>query len=233
MKRLVKNILSIIFSLLLFIVILFTAFEVIVYNLDYYESHYIKRGIPSTIKMNLSELMIVTDNMLEYLKDNRDNLDMKAIVENEVVEVFGVREKAHMVDVKNLFVGATFIRNYGLMIDILIIAIFLVMKKKKFLISLFSSIKYVFMTSIGLLLIIGYLLYSNFSKYFTIFHELFFDNDLWLLDPRTDILINMVPEDFFFETAMYILIIFFVSSIIVIVMGELVKTKLKKNLNTK
>ena len=29
----------------------------------------------------------------------------------------------------------------------------------------------------------------------------FFDNDLWILDPATDLLINIVPEPFFADTA--------------------------------
>ncbi len=37
----------------------------------------------------------------------------------------------------------------------------------------------------------------DFSALFTRFHLLLFDNDLWLLDPKTDIMINMFPEEFF------------------------------------
>ena len=33
------------------------------------------------------------------------------------------------------------------------------------------------------------------------FHHIFFDNDLWILDPSTDLLINIVPEPFFMDTA--------------------------------
>ena len=37
------------------------------------------------------------------------------------------------------------------------------------------------------------------------FHHIFFRNDLWLLDPNTDILIMMVPETFFFHLVFRIL----------------------------
>lgn len=42
---------------------------------------------------------------------------------------------------------------------------------------------------------------TDFTKYFVIFHKIFFDNDLWILDPATDLLINIVPEPFFMDTA--------------------------------
>jgi len=38
----------------------------------------------------------------------------------------------------------------------------------------------------------------DFYGFWTQFHQLFFRNDLWLLDPNTDNLILMVPEPFFF-----------------------------------
>ena len=49
------------------------------------------------------------------------------------------------------------------------------------------------------------------TKYFVIFHHIFFNNDLWLLDPATDLLINIVPEPFFVDTASYIALVFGIS----------------------
>ena len=36
-----------------------------------------------------------------------------------------------------------------------------------------------------------------------------FDNDLYLLDPRTELLIRMVPEQFFYDLVMRIVVGFF------------------------
>ena len=49
--------------------------------------------------------------------------------------------------------------------------------------------------------IIGIMMLVDFSTMFWKFHLLFFDNDLWLLDIDTDVLIQMFPEDFFNEMA--------------------------------
>lgn len=38
---------------------------------------------------------------------------------------------------------------------------------------------------------------DGFHRRFWIFHELIFTNDLWLLDPKTSVLINIVPEPYF------------------------------------
>lgn len=219
MIKIVSNLLAIVFSVMLFLVLLFTSMQLVVYNLDYYESHYEKRNITETTEMDIENLMMVTDNMLEYLKDNRMTLNMKATIDGRMEEVFGEREKLHMEDVKKLFVNATMIRNIGV-IYIIVLLVLCIWKSKKLLIRILSSIKYVFLGAIGLLLLIGGLLYYDFNKYFTIFHKIFFNNDLWLLNPRTDILINMVPEIFFFTTAMMILIIFSIMIILTIIIAE-------------
>ena len=39
----------------------------------------------------------------------------------------------------------------------------------------------------------------NFDAAFTLFHKLLFRNDLWLLDPRTDVLIRICPESMFMD----------------------------------
>ena len=41
----------------------------------------------------------------------------------------------------------------------------------------------------------------DFSSLFVLFHKLAFTNDLWLLDPQTDLLIRLMPLEFFISYA--------------------------------
>ncbi|HSN67432.1 MAG TPA: DUF1461 domain-containing protein, partial [Fusibacter sp.] len=43
------------------------------------------------------------------------------------------------------------------------------------------------------------LYFIDFDWAFRKFHEIFFTNDLWLLDPKTDRLIQMMPLEFFID----------------------------------
>jgi integral membrane protein (TIGR01906 family) len=52
----------------------------------------------------------------------------------------------------------------------------------------------------------GFLMAIGFDRFFVTFHEIFFSNDDWLFDPRTDPIINVLPESFF----MHCFILFFV-----------------------
>jgi len=53
----------------------------------------------------------------------------------------------------------------------------------------------------GLIAALAAIISTDFTKYFIMFHHIFFSNDLWILDPSTDMLINIVPEGFFMDTA--------------------------------
>ena len=48
----------------------------------------------------------------------------------------------------------------------------------------------------------------DFDQFWLNFHYLFFDNDLFLLDPNTEILINMVPSTFFQDLVIRIILLF-------------------------
>lgn len=221
-----KYVLSTIFSICLLVVILVTSVELIVFSEAYFEWHYENRAITTTTQMSVNELMVVTDNMLDYIKDKRETLDMTAVIDNERQEVFGEREKAHMVDVKDLYLKVAMAKK----IAVLVIAALIILgiaKQKSLLYHLFNGVKYVISLLLLVIGIIGVLFALDFNKYFTILHELFFSNDLWILNPQTDILINMVPESYFYSVIMMILGVFIVLIGCVIALSEVIRKKLK------
>ncbi len=48
----------------------------------------------------------------------------------------------------------------------------------------------------------------DFGSFFTAFHRLMFSNMLWLLDPRKDLLIRLMPTDFFIAYAVIAVLLF-------------------------
>ena len=147
--------------------------------------------------------------MMTYLRGNRADLVVDTVVNGEEREFFNDREKAHMVDVQNLFIGGLWMRRIALLIFALAVVAMIKMKvdwkrllPKSFLIGLGAFV--------GITAGAGLLFMSDFNKYFTMFHEIFFDNDLWLLDPGTDLLIRMLPEGFFMDMVVRIGIIFLI-----------------------
>lgn len=54
----------------------------------------------------------------------------------------------------------------------------------------------------------------NFDKTFTLFHKIFFNNDYWLFDSKTDPIITILPENFFMLCAIVIIVFQFLTSFV-------------------
>ena len=170
-------------------------------DLDYFAKEYAKYDVLTDVGMEMEELLYVTEEMMAYLKDERDTLQVTAVVDGREQPFFSEKEIRHMVDVKNLFLSGTQIRNGCALLAAALSILLLWRKQGRILLrSLQMGIGLFFaacMVFVGLML-------TDFTKYFTQFHLLFFDNDDWILDARVDRLINIVPEGFFMDTALWI-----------------------------
>lgn len=67
-----------------------------------------------------------------------------------------------------------------------------------------SYLKYAAVISIFLPMLLGISAVIAWDRFFVLFHELSFGNDLWLFDPAVDPIINVLPDQFFFHEAMAI-----------------------------
>lgn len=180
------------------VIILLTVIEQIVFYLPYYESQYRKLQIFDAVEMEPKELLYVTKEMLFYLKDKRATLDIKANVAGIEKEFFTTKEKQHMEDVKKLFIIGYQIRRVSLFF-LLILLFFFIWRVPKWSFIFVKSIQYVTGFLLMSIVLFSSLIMMNFSYAFTIFHKIFFTNDLWLLDYDIHLLIRIVPEAFFID----------------------------------
>ena len=221
--------LTTIISITAILILLITAFEIGAYS-DYgwYERTYKKYDVLDSLDMEMTEVMHVTKEMMAYLRGNREDLVVETNVAGEEQEFFNEREKAHMVDVKNLFVGGLWIRRIAILLFVMAVLALIKTKAdcKRLLPKCFLIGCGVFIGIIGVAVV---LIASDFNKYFLMFHNIAFQNDLWLLNPETDLLIRMLPEGFFFDMVMrigiIILLLMFISTVISIFALYRIKNK--------
>ena len=211
----------------LMITLFITSIEAVCYwNPGYFEKEYTKYNVLDDVQMEMDDLLEVTEEMMDYLRGDREDLHVPAIVNGEPRECFNEREIAHMSDVQGLFLGGFAIRR--ICIVIMAAAVLLLFARK-------AAIKHVLPKAIchGTIIFfavtagLSVLKSTNFTKYFIIFHKIFFSNDLWILDPRTDLLINIVPEPFFVDTAANIAIVFIVSVLFVFTICTILQKRFK------
>lgn len=201
MRKWVHILLGFLGAFALMITLLITSVEAVTYwTPGYYEKEYRKYHVLESVQMEMSDLLEVTDEMMSYLRGEREDLHVPTIVNGQPREFFSEREIAHMEDVRGLFLGAIAIRR-GCLLMILAVLVLLFVTRADIGYLLPRTICAGTVLFFGLLAVLTAIISSNFSKYFIVFHHIFFNNDLWMLDPQTDLLINIVPEPFFMDTA--------------------------------
>lgn len=197
----------------LMIILLITSVEAVVYwTPGYFEREYTKYNVLDSLpSMTMEDLLEVTDEMMDYLKGEREDLHVVTVMDGQEREFFNEREIAHMEDVQVLFLRAMSLRRACIFICVLCLG-FLFLTKAPVRRVLPPSICAGTGLFFGITAILALIISGDFTKYFVIFHHIFFDNDLWILDPATDMLINIVPEGFFMDTAARIALLFGASS---------------------
>ena len=211
------------------VILLISSFEIGIYSdFGWYEKEYEKYNVTEDLEMKMDDVMDVTEEMMAYLRGDREGLVVWTTVNGEKQEFFNDREKAHMVDVQNLFLGGLTLR-FSAIIVLVISLSGLIFTKGNWKRILPKS----FLTGLGAFLVIsgglGVFCASDFNKYFFLFHEIFFDNDLWLLDPATDLMIRMLPEGFFFDMVIRIGSIFIGMLAILLILSMLILHRQKAN----
>ena len=196
--KLLHNVLGILCGFALMIILLITSIEAV--TPGYYEKEYAKYGVLNDVHMEMDDLLDVTDEMMAYLRGSREDLHVPTIVDGQPREFFNDREIAHMEDVRGLFLGGLALRRISLGLIVACVILLLLLK---------ADIRRVLpkMICIGsalffaVLAVLAGIISTDFNQYFIMFHHIFFNNDLWMLNPDTDLLINIVPEPFFMDTA--------------------------------
>ncbi len=131
-----------------------------------------------------------------------------------------------MEDVQVLFIGGQWLRVISGILFVIASAFLIFQNKKEFLLKVLRNGMIFFIAAIAA---IAALISTNFTKYFVIFHKIFFSNNLWILNPDTDRLINIVPEGFFIDTSIRIAILFFVMILgVSVICSILLKLRIKK-----
>lgn len=211
-----NRIYGIVFAVLLVLSSLTLSIFSVSYDASYFHEFQVQNDIPRSTGRSQEELDAISRDTIVYLQTG----------ETHLMRHYSDRAQAHMVDVFGLF-------------DLSRIIAFVSTAGAGFL--LFSDLKKrregmvkgaLLGFGVLLVLFLGIVLFGawQWNTLFTRFHEIFFANDLWLLDPRTDLMIQMMPTPFFVGMAMEIAIktffgVFAVSALWLIVRRRLERKK--------
>ncbi len=144
----------------------------------------------------------VAKNLTGYMSGREAAMDVQVPVEGKMTRFYNDKELAHMVDVRNLMVLGERVRSIMLFASLLLLTGLRRFSGRE---AFWRGVLASALGALGFAALLGILALNDFSGAFYKFHEIFFTNELWLLDPATDRLIQMLPESFFFAITARIL----------------------------
>lgn len=170
----------------------------------FYASEFEKYRIRDVTRLDDAQLMTVADHFINYLRDPAAKLDIEVTINGARRPLFNQKEISHMVDVQNLFQLAKNARLVAGAILLLVPLLGVGLGGGAFLPRLGTLLVAGGIATVGILGLAGLLSLVDFTEAWTQFHLIAFSNDNWLLDPRTDYLIMLYPEGFWFDAVMNI-----------------------------
>ena len=167
-----------------------------------YENGFEKYQISLTSGITSADLRQVGADLRGYFNSNDEPLDIRTRILGTERELFNPTEIAHMRDVKRLVWGVYVLGAVsGVYLLVLVIAGF-ARRRKGFVETLAPRLLWGGTLTLVLLVAFGLLAATGFDTLFLRFHQFSFANDFWQLDPRTDYLVRLFPQDFWFDATM-------------------------------
>jgi len=154
------------------------------------------------------------ERVVGYLNYRYDDLEF-GVDESDDSIILSETELRHMVDVKNLY---TTLRVAALSALIVAVSLSIYLYKKDYT-EFYKTFKNIYLGPMMFVIFVGGYLLIEFDKAFGIFHKLFFTNDDWLLK-WDDVLILILPSNFWMVSALVILGLFTASLGIIYYLNE-------------
>ena len=138
--------------------------------------------------------------LCQYLDGKTDVTRLKDPATGEMLPAFSGKENAHLKDVRGIVTFLKAARYVGGGVVIAALALLYFLRKQERPRMLMDAVRGFSHSALFLLLFASALAVwgiVNFDGLFVTFHKVAFANDLWLLNPNTDVLLALMPLPFF------------------------------------
>ena len=172
-------------------------------NTGLYEGGFEKYRISWVSGITPEDLRQVALDLRAYFNSRDEPLDVRTRIYGSERELFNEKEIIHMHDVKRLLWGVYGAFAVSAVLLFALTAAGFALQRRKYLPALARRTLWGGGLTVGLLLAFGLAATVGFDALFLLFHRISFTNDFWQLDPRTDYLVLLFPQGFWFDATMW------------------------------
>ena len=184
-----------------------------------YNNGFEKYSISSVSGITDSDLRQVGAELRGYINSGDEPLHIRTRILGTERDLFNEREVAHMRDVKQLVRGVYVLALASAVYLAAMVAIGFAVQRGRFIEPLAKRTLWGGGLTLVLLVVFGIAALVGFDSVFLKFHQLSFANDLWQLDPRTDYLVRIFPQDFWFDATIWVAVRAITGALVLTVAG--------------
>ncbi len=204
LKPLVRVAPSALFVIAVYLLLITASVTYAVNELRLYGYGFDKWDISLKTGIERDELGSIAHQIRAYFNSRTEPLEIRATIFAEERDLFNERETIHMKDVKHLIWGVYVVGGLSLAYLLGSVALGFRRRGRSYTVPLArnllwgSAVTTAFVLGVGLAALVG------FDRLFLFFHQVSFTNDLWMLDPRSDYLVILFPEGFWYDATMFV-----------------------------
>ena len=173
-------------------------------NIGLYEDGFEKYRISRASGISATDLRQVAQDLRTYFNSGQEPLHVLTRIYGQERELFNEKEVHHMRDVKRLLWGVYGAFAASAVCLTVLIAIGIARARGGYVRTLSRRALWGGGLTVLLLALFGIVASVGFDALFLLFHRVSFANDFWQLDPRTDYLVLLFPQGFWFDATMWV-----------------------------
>lgn len=194
---------------LVMLMLIFLAVSIASGDRAWLKREYDKLDINSYTGMNTDDMIAAFMQMVHYMKGDADTMDVEVSVHGERMQMYNETERAHMVDVRNLYKKLTVTGYIVLALAIISLALALAAhrtkeERKSILRFTAKAALWSIAGVVGFLLALGAWAALDFNSFWAVFHIVFLDLESSTFDPAVSRMIQICPAELFFDMVLRI-----------------------------
>lgn len=169
----------------------------VVFDHGFYLDLYDQLNLAESAGVSQEDLEDSIFMMTDYVEGKKEDLNGTITWYGVEQPTFNDRETAHMKDVRALWLNASAFRWIMLALWLILGAACYFLDRKNWYGWLASGYLQALLCFAIFLAFLGMWMFVDFTSFWISFHHIFFSNDLWSLNPLTDFMIVICPEEMF------------------------------------
>lgn len=204
-----SKLLSVVVSVLTAVVLLTAAIAAPILCRPFYYAHIGPLGLCEQTGLTREEIKTAFDEMMDFCVGNSDF--------STGVLRWSENGKSHFTDVRTLFLFDLYVLVAGALLLAVVLIVSRLRGRRPARLLGRGPTFWAGSGLAGVFVIVGGLAATDFDRAFTVFHTIFFPGkDNWLFDPMEDQIINILPQTFFMNCAILILLLLLLGCLILI-----------------